>query len=95
MIYFPSTYATSTLPVGPINGMSEMVRAKELANIASGSGAESGLTESGVATTDTSLKNPFGKSGRKGRSINRLVKIAWSLGLPSLLLNPPGIFPTA
>ncbi len=29
-----------------------------------------------------------------GLSIRREVKIAFSLGLPSLLMKPPGIFPT-
>jgi len=38
---------------------------------------------------------PSANNGRIGRSIKRLVKTAFSLGLPSRLINPPGILPTA
>ena len=54
-----------------------MLSAIELANIASGSGAISGSTESAVAITITSLKMPFGKSGLKGLSIALDVNIAF------------------
>ena len=94
MIYLPSTIATRQEPVGPWKGMSEMLSAIDEPSIAIGSGATSGSTESAVAITVTSLKNPFGKRGRRGLSIRRDVKIALSLGLPSRFLNPPGIFPT-
>jgi polyribonucleotide nucleotidyltransferase len=36
-----------------------------------------------------------GKRGRTGRSIMRLVKISFSVGRPSRLKKPPGIFPAA
>ena len=52
-------------------------------------------TESAVATTHTSLNNPFGKSGRIGLSISLEVRIALSLALPSRRLKLPGILPTA
>ena len=74
--------------------MSEIASANDDPSIANGSGLTSGSTESAVATTTTSWKNPFGKSGLRGLSIRRETKIALSLGLPSLFLNPPGIFPT-
>src|SRR5207302_826576 len=42
-----------------------------------------------------SLRKPFGQSGRIGRSIIRAVRIARSVGRPSRLKKPPGIFPAA
>ena len=51
--------------------------------------------ESGVITTCTSFLNPFGNMGRIGRSISLHIKIESLPGLPSLLKNPPGIFPRA
>ena len=94
MTYSPSTIPTTTLPVGPAKGMSEMDSAMEEPSIASGSGAISGSTESAVATTLTSLNSPFGNSGRSGRSMRRAVRMPLSLALPSRLLKLPGILPT-
>ncbi len=51
--------------------------------------------ESTVPITCTSLRNPFGHSGRIGRSIIRAVRIARSVGRPSRLKKPPGILPAA
>ena len=51
--------------------------------------------ESTVAMTWTSFLNPFGHNGRIGRSTMRAVRIARSVGLPSRLKKPPGIFPAA
>jgi hypothetical protein len=45
--------------------------------------------------TWTSFVKPFGQSGRMGRSIMRAVRIAFSVGRPSRLKKPPGIFPAA
>src|SRR5919204_325099 len=42
-----------------------------------------------------SLAQPFGQSGRIGRSIMRAVRIAFSVGRPSRLKKPPGILPAA
>ena len=42
----------------------------------------------------TSFLNPSGNNGLIGLSIIRAANVAASLGLPSLLINPPGIFPT-
>ena len=85
---------TTTEPVGPAHGISEMLSAMELPSIASGSGAISGSTERAVATTVTSLKSPLGKRGLIGLSISLETRIALSLALPSLFLKPPGILPT-
>ena len=51
--------------------------------------------ESVVQMTCTSFRKPFGQSGRIGRSIMRAVRIAFSVGRPSRLKKPPGIFPAA
>ena len=48
-----------------------------------------------VQMTCTSLRKPFGQSGRIGRSIIRAVRMARSVGRPSRLKKPPGIFPAA
>ena len=48
-----------------------------------------------VQITCTSFLKPFGQSGRIGRSIMRAVRIARSVGRPSRLKKPPGIFPAA
>ena len=47
-----------------------------------------------VTTTWTSLRRPFLKVGRSGRSINRQVRIASSVGRPSRRKNDPGMRPT-
>ena len=93
--YSPSTIPTTTLPVGPANGISEILIAIELPSIAKGSGEISGSTDKAVAITITSLKSPLGNKGLIGLSISLLVKIALSDALPSLFLNPPGIAPIA
>ena len=51
--------------------------------------------DSTVQMTCTSFVKPFGQSGRIGRSIIRAVRIARSVGRPSRLKKPPGIFPAA
>ncbi len=48
-----------------------------------------------VAVTTTSFLKSFGKSGLIGLSIALDTSIALSAAFPSLLVNPPGIFPTA
>ena len=94
IIYSPSTYPTLTDPVGPLKGISEIVSAIEEPIIASISGWLSCSTDNAVAITWTSFLYPSGKSGRNGLSISLEVNIDFSLGRPSLLINPPGIFPT-
>ena len=94
MTYLPSTIPTTTEPVGPAHGISEILSATDEPNIASGSGAISGSTDNAVATTVTSLKSPLGNKGLIGLSISLDTRIALSLALPSLFLKPPGILPT-
>ena len=91
----PSTIPMRTEPVGPSHGISEIASATEDPIIAAISEGASSSTDMTVATTCTSLKKPFGNSGRSGLSIRRELRIAFSLGLPSLFINPPGIFPAA
>ena len=43
-----------------------------------------------MAMICVSFRKPSGNSGRMGRSINRLVRISFSDGRPSRLINPPG-----
>ena len=95
MIYSPSINPTDTPEIGPFHGMSEMVSAMEVPTMAAISGRQSWSTLITVQTTETSLRMSFGNSGRIGRSITRDVKIALSLGRPSLLRKEPGILPTA
>ena len=94
IIIFPSTNPTFTAAVGPLNGISEIAKAQAAPIIAATSGELSCSTQSTVATTTTSFLKSFGNSGLNGLSIALDVKIALSLGFPSLFKNPPGIFPT-
>ena len=89
-----SIIPTATEPVGPKKGISEMLNAIDDPIIAKISGVLSWSTESAVAITCTSLWYPSGNNGLKGLSINLAVNVAFSLGLPSRFINPPGIFPT-
>ena len=95
MISSPSTLPTFTDPVGPSQGMSDVARATDEPIIAATSGEQSWSTLIATATTETSFLNPFGNRGLSGLSISLEVKIPCSPGLPSLLMYPPGIFPTA
>ena len=63
--------------------------------MAATSGELSCSTQRTVPTTTTSFLKSFGNNGRNGLSIALDVKIALSVGFPSLFKNPPGIFPTA
>ena len=74
--------------------MSEIERAQEVPIMAVISGEQSGSTDMTVQTTETSFLISLGKRGRMGRSITREVRIALSLGRPSLLRKEPGILPT-
>ena len=91
----PSTMPISTDPVGPSQGISDIASATDEPIIAAISDGASLSTHITVATTCTSLKNPFGNSGLKGLSISLEFRIAFSLGLPSLFIKPPGILPAA
>ena len=91
----PSTNPTFTAAVGPLNGMSDIAKAVAAPIIAATSGELSCSTQRTVPTTTTSFLKSFGNNGRNGLSIALDVKIALSVGFPSLFRNPPGIFPTA
>src|SRR4029450_9878083 len=49
----------------------------------------------GIATSCVSRRQPFGKSGRIGRSIIRAVSVPFSPARPSRLKKLPGILPAA
>ena len=95
IISFPSTLPTTTPAIGPSNGMSEIIKAMEDPSIAAIAVEQSGSLDKTVFTTCTSFLNPSANKGRIGRSIKRETKVSCSEGLPSLLKNPPGIFPAA
>ena len=80
---------------GPPNGMSEIVSAADAPMIERMSGSFSRSTESVVTTHCTSLRMPFGKSGRRGRSVSRAARMPAVLGRPSRRNQPPGILPAA
>ena len=91
----PSTRPMRTAAMGPFHGMSESTSAVEAPRRERTSGSFSLSCESTVAITWVSQLKPFGKSGRRGRSIRREVRISFSAGRPSRLKKPPGIFPAA
>ena len=63
--------------------------------MASTSGSFSSSAEITRLMTWISLRKPFGKRGRTGRSMSRQVSVSFSSGRPSRLKKPPGIFPPA
>jgi hypothetical protein len=90
-----SSIPMRTAPTGPAKGSDEIVSAAEAPLMQSTSWPTTWSAESTVAMTCTSFLNPFGHSGRIGRSTMRAVRIARSVGRPSRLKKPPGIFPAA
>ena len=94
IISFPSTLPTLTPAIGPSKGTLEIHVAKLEPTIAVNSGELSGSTDNTVFTTCTSFLKFSGNKGRIGLSIIRAASVALSVGLPSLLINPPGILPT-
>ncbi len=91
----PSTYPTFTAAVGPPNGISDIESAKDVPIIAHTSGELSISTDNTVAVTTTSFLKSFGNNGLIGLSMALDTNIALSAAFPSLLVNPPGIFPAA
>ena len=87
--------ATRTPPMGPWNGSPAIWVDMDAALIATTSYSTLGFSASTVTTTCTSLRRPFTKAGRSGRSISRQARMAFSLGRPSRRKNEPGIRPTA
>lgn len=72
-----------------------MLRAALAPTVMSVSGWCSRSDDSVVATICTSLRKPFGKSGRSERSVSRMARMPSEEGRPSRRGNPPGILPTA
>ena len=94
MTICPSTRPTFTPEIGPSHGISDIAIAADTPIMAAISGLQSGSTDITVATTEQSFLKSLGKRGRMGLSMQREVRIAFSLAFPSLLPNEPGILPT-
>ena len=91
----PFTRPMRTPAIGPAHGISEIDNAADAPIIPQMAGSQSWSTDITVATTCTSLRTPLSNSGRIGRSIKRLFKIADSGGRASRLIKPPGKRPIA
>ena len=81
--------------MGPSKGMPDSIRAAEAPLMAGTSWGFSWSAPTMVPTTWVSLRNPGANDGRRGRSMRRQVRMAWSVGRPSRRKNEPGIFPAA
>ncbi len=90
-----SIMPTRTQPTGPACGMLLIWSASDAPVTARVAGSCSWSAESTVATSWTSLRKSLGKSGRIGRSIIRLARIAASVGRPSRRGKLPGMRPAA
>src|SRR3954469_8603456 len=90
-----SSWPTRTAPTGCCTGMSEIWIAADAPFIARMSYGWMWSIEIGIATSCVSRRQPFGKSGRMGRSIMRAVSVPFSPARPSRLKNEPGILPAA
>jgi len=93
--HWPSIRATRTPPIGPEKGMPEICVDIEAALMATTSYRCSGCRASTVSTTWISLRRPFLKDGRSGRSMRRHVRTASSEGRPSRRKKEPGMRPAA
>ena len=91
----PSIRPMRTAPTGPRNGSGEIISAADAPLMQRMSCGVTRSAERTVQMTCTSLRKPFGQSGRIGRSIIRAVSVARSVARPSRLKKPPGIFPAA
>ena len=91
---WPSIMPIRTAPTGPRNGSGEIISAAEAPLMARMSCGVIRSAESGADDLHL-VPKPFGQSGRIGRPIMRAVRIAFSVGRPSRLKKPPGIFPAA
>ena len=81
--------------MGPSKGMPDKMSAAEAPLMARTSWGFTRSEPRTVPTMWTSLRNPSGNDGRKGRSMRRSVRMAWSGAFPSRRKNEPGILPTA
>ncbi len=80
---------------GPSNGMPPAISAADAPMMEMTSGWCTWSAERTVAMTWTSLRNPSANDERIGRSIMRAVRVAFSEGRDSRLMNPPGSLPAA
>ena len=94
IINLPFILPTFTPAIGPSNGILEIHVHKDEPNMAVNSGELSVSTDKTVLTICTSFLKSSGNIGRIGLSIIRAASVAASVGLPSLLIKPPGILPT-
>ena len=90
-----STRATRTSAMGPSNGAPASISAADAPTPASTSALYSSSAEITYAIICVSCKKPSGNSGRSDRSTSRDDRTSLSVGRPSRLMNPPGIFPPA
>ena len=93
MTNLPFTLPTITPATDLLNGISLIPSANDDPNKAARTGELSWSTDNIVLTICTSFLKSSGNNGLIGRSINLAAKVAFSVGLPSLLIKPPGIFP--
>ena len=91
----PSIKPTLIAPNGPLKGNPDMATAADAAKKDKISGSTSLSEEITVQITCTSYRKSSLKRGLNGLSINLEVSVSFSVGLPSLLKKPPGIFPVA
>ena len=94
MIYSFPIFPTTTPLTGPSKGISLIPKHKDAPNNAAITGELSWSTDKTVLITCISFLNRSSNIGRIGRSMILAAKVASSVGLPSRLINPPGIFPT-
>ena len=90
----PFILPTLTPAIGPSKGTLLIDVAIDDPSIAVSSGELSGSTDKTVFTTCTSFLKFSGNKGRIGLSIILAASVAFSVGLPSLFIKPPGILPT-
>ena len=94
-MYCPWLNPTRAAPIGPAKGTPEIASAAEVPINEIMSGSISLSTDMTVGMTCTSFMNPFGNSGRIGRSMSLQVRVSFSLGRPSRRKKLPGILPAA
>ena len=91
--YSPSINPTLAAPIGPSKGTPEIVNAAEAPIIAAISGFCFLSDDITVQKIWISFVKCSGNMGLMGLSINLEVSVSLSVGLASLLKNPPGILP--
>ena len=92
---WPSTRPTRTAATVFSTGISDSASAAPAPVSASTSESFSVSADSTNAITCVSYAQPDGNSGRIGRSMTRLVRVSFSVALPSRLKKPPGMRPDA